>query len=234
MLQPATLRGYLLEEVLAWLLRGSGYRLLVDESQDPAELKNGANGLRVKGRGADHQVDVLGEFAFTPAFSLPINFVHDPGNRLRKRFRYVYALFSTSGFTEDAQDFALAQQISLVDLSGASFAWLRHSTESAAADLDIFQRRYQIRRFPVRWVRGRLRELLGTAPFSESVEAYPETDARQFAEAAMPVIDRLYETLSERQRAELLLGFPRCSVHPALGHRRYRAVPQIRLRTPRT
>jgi hypothetical protein len=140
MLQPATLRGYLLEEVLAWLLRGSGYRLLVDESQDPAELKNGANGLRVKGRGADHQVDVLGEFAFTPAFSLPIrlfleakftrnktdlsvvrnahgvihdineNFVHGPGNRLRKRFRYVYALFSTSGFTGDAQDFALAQQ----------------------------------------------------------------------------------------------------------------------------
>lgn len=238
MLQPATLRGYLLEEVLAWLLRGSGYRLLVDESQDRDELKNGANGLRVKGRGADHQVDVLGEFAFTPAFSLPIrlfleakftrnktdlsvvrnahgvihdineNFVHSPGNRLRKRFRYVYALFSTSGFTEDAQDFALAQQISLVDLSGASFAWLRHSTESVAADLDIFQRRYQMRRFPVRWVRGRLRELLGTAPDSEFVGAYPETDARQFAEAAMPVLGRLYGTLSERQRTELLLGFP--------------------------
>jgi hypothetical protein len=102
----------------------------------------------------------------------------------------------------------LAQQISLVDLSGASFAWLRHSTESAAADLDILQRRYQMRRFPVRWVRGRLRELLGTAPLPEFVGAYPEPDARQFAEAAMPVLDRLYETLSERQRTELLLGFP--------------------------
>jgi hypothetical protein len=28
--------------------------------------------IDVRGRGANHQVDVLGEFAFTPAFSLPI------------------------------------------------------------------------------------------------------------------------------------------------------------------
>jgi hypothetical protein len=69
---PAQLRGYLLEEALAWLLRNSGYRLLVDHSQDPDELVLNGNGLCVKGRGAEHQVDVLGEFAFTPAFSLPI------------------------------------------------------------------------------------------------------------------------------------------------------------------
>lgn len=69
---PAQLRGYLLEEALAWLLRNSGYRLLVDQSQDPDELVLNGNGLCVKGRGAEHQVDVLREFAFTPAFSLPI------------------------------------------------------------------------------------------------------------------------------------------------------------------
>jgi hypothetical protein len=69
---PAQLRGYLLEQALAWLLRNSGYRLLVDESQDPDELISSGNGLSVKGRGAEHQADVLGEFAFTPAFSLPI------------------------------------------------------------------------------------------------------------------------------------------------------------------
>jgi hypothetical protein len=213
--------------------------LLVDESQDPDELKNRSAGLCVKGRGAEHQVDVLGEFAFTPAFSLPIrlfleakftqnkcrlpvvrnahgvihdineNFVRGPGNRLRKRYRYVYALFSTSGLTNQAQDFALAQEISLVDLSGASFAWLRRSTESAAADLDVFQRRYQVRRFPVRWMRGRLRELLGTAPLPSLNEVgYPQTDARLFEQGAMPVLDHFYGTLLERQRNELLLGFP--------------------------
>ncbi len=182
---------------------------------------------------------MLGEFAFTPAFSLPIrlfleakftrnkcrlpvvrnahgvihdineNFVHGPGNRLRKRYRYVYALFSTSGFTDEAQDFALAQQISLVDLSGASFAWLRHSTESAADDLDTFQHRYHVGRFPVRWMRGRLREMLGTAPVPSLDDVgYPETDARLFAQGAMPVLDRFYRTLLERQHNELLLGFP--------------------------
>ena len=48
----AVLRGYLLEEALAWLLRNAGYRLLVHDSQDLDELitKNGA--LHVKGRGA--------------------------------------------------------------------------------------------------------------------------------------------------------------------------------------
>jgi hypothetical protein len=50
----AALRGYLLEEVLAWLLRGSGYRLLVDPSQDPDEPAMKGNGLCVKGRGAEH------------------------------------------------------------------------------------------------------------------------------------------------------------------------------------
>jgi hypothetical protein len=46
--------------------------ILIDESQDPDELVRQTNGLCVRGRGANHQVDVLGEFAFTPAFSLPI------------------------------------------------------------------------------------------------------------------------------------------------------------------
>jgi hypothetical protein len=238
MLTKAALRGYLLEEVLAWLLRGSGYRLLVHQSQDPDELMMNSNGLCVKGRGAEHQVDVLGEFAFTPAFSLPIrlfleakftrnksdlpvvrnahgvihdineNFVHGPGTRLRKRYRYVYALFSTSGFTAAAQDFALAQQISLVDLSGASFDWLRRSIESAAEELYMLQDRYQVRRFPVRWMRGRLRQMLSTMPDLPLDEGNPETGALGFAQAAMPALDRLVGRLWERQHNELLLGFP--------------------------
>jgi hypothetical protein len=59
MASEETLRGYLLE-ALARLLRHTGYRLLVHESQDRAELKQAGNGLRVRGRGADHEVDVLG------------------------------------------------------------------------------------------------------------------------------------------------------------------------------
>ncbi len=38
MVSQSALRGYVLEELLAWLLRGSGYTLLVHESQDPEAL----------------------------------------------------------------------------------------------------------------------------------------------------------------------------------------------------
>jgi len=67
-----TLRGYILEEVLAYLIRNTGYRLLVDTSQDPEELGWRHNGLVVKGRGAVHQVDVLGELSWIPAFTYPL------------------------------------------------------------------------------------------------------------------------------------------------------------------
>jgi hypothetical protein len=65
-------KGKLLEELLAYLIRNSGYRLLVDFSQDPDELRNAGSGLVVKGRGAQHQVDVLGQLGWVPAFTFPI------------------------------------------------------------------------------------------------------------------------------------------------------------------
>jgi hypothetical protein len=161
----AALRGYLLEEAIAWLVRTSGYRLLVNVHDDPdGALLWAGHGLLVRGRGANHQADTLGEFVFVPPFSLPIrlfveakfrrettgidvvrnafgvvtdvneNYVQvGPSGRPRRRYRYVYTLFSTSGFSPQAQEYAIAHQISLVDLSGDGFAWLR-DTVSVAAD----------------------------------------------------------------------------------------------------
>lgn len=189
----AVLRGYLLEEALAWLLRNAGYRLLVHDSQDRDELVMNGGTLLVQGRGTAHQVDVLGELALTPAFSLPIrmfieakfyrdkcelpvvrnahgvihdineNFVSTSGSRPRRRYQYAYALFSASGFTEPTQAYALAQQISLVDLSGASFGWLRQAISTTAADLYARRAQHHVKRFPVRWMRHELRVRLGTA-----------------------------------------------------------------------
>lgn len=166
-----TLRGYLLEEVLAWLLRSSGYRLLT-EQDDPVRppwnvLEKRKHGLVVRGRGAWHQADSLGEFPYVPPFSLPIRLfaeakftsppvglpvvrnghgvVHDLNENLvttqsngsgphrpRTRYHYSYAIFSTSGFTRDAQEFALAHQISLIDLSLPDFQSLRNLVTVAA------------------------------------------------------------------------------------------------------
>lgn len=65
-------KGYILEEVLAYLIRNAGYRLLVDPEQDPYDLDWKGNGLVVIGRGTYHQVDVLGQLEWTPSFTFPI------------------------------------------------------------------------------------------------------------------------------------------------------------------
>lgn len=58
----------------------------------------------------------------------------DPRTKFQpmQRFVYRYSLFSASGFTNDAQTYALAQQISLIDLSGPAFAELNGVTASTA------------------------------------------------------------------------------------------------------
>jgi hypothetical protein len=236
MVAESVLRGYLLEETLAWLLRGSGYRLLVNADQDPVELVAQGQEVRVRGRGTSHQVDVLGELAFTPAFSLPIrlfleaksyssacklpvvrnavgtvfdvneNFTSRPHGRPQRRYHYVYSLFSTSGFTHDAEEYALAHQISLVDLSGASFAWLREPVAKAAGKLWSCQTQHALATFPVSWMRARLRALLGTAP----PELLPTilSNAPHFTAAAEQILTRFTQIIGAHQNAQLLLGFP--------------------------
>ncbi|WP_416903466.1 hypothetical protein [Micromonospora echinospora] len=193
MVAPPVLAGYILEELLARLVQSAGYRLLVHEAQDRVELKSKPNGdLQVKGRGGVHQVDVLGEFTVVPAFSQPvrlfieakarglatglpavrnavgtINDVNEAWmvdysrNRVRRHYRY--ALFSTSGFSKPAQNYAIAHQISLIDLSGPEWASLvrvvhsstGHLLQAFPADAD---------HFPVRRLRRHLRLALGTMP----------------------------------------------------------------------
>jgi hypothetical protein len=67
-----SLAGYILEELIAFLIRNTGYRLLVDAVQDPIELRSMANGLNVIGRGALHQVEFLGVLPWIPAFTFPL------------------------------------------------------------------------------------------------------------------------------------------------------------------
>ena len=67
-----TLKGYILEEVLAYLIRGAGYKLLVHPDQDPQELIKLRNSFWVRGRGGIHQVDVLGQLEWIPAFTFPL------------------------------------------------------------------------------------------------------------------------------------------------------------------
>ncbi|GCE75669.1 restriction endonuclease [Cellulomonas biazotea] len=162
-----SLRGYLLEEALAFLLRASGYELLTRAEDDPVELVAKANGLNVRGRGADHQADVLGQLAWTPAFSRPLRlFVEakyrrnpigveemrqavgilqdlnsrysrrDSGGPLVRRYSYRYAIFSTSGFSRPAADYALAHELSIVDLRVGAFHPMVEAIRLLASDVN--------------------------------------------------------------------------------------------------
>jgi hypothetical protein len=242
--RASALRGYLLEEALAWLLRGSGYRLLTDAKGEPELVAHGQE-LRVRGRGASHQVDVLGELLFTPAFSLPIrlfleakfagrmglsvvrnahgvvfdvneNYVsRAAGRRPERRYRYTYALFSTGGFTSDAQQYAIAHQISLIDLSGPKFAWLRDPITTAAEQLHAIGEKQELKGFPVGWMRSALRRLLETAVYDPAPG--PDTIEVDFAEAAFGVLASMVRALTRHADAQLLLGFPAAPFILALG-----------------
>ena len=156
-------KGYLLESVLAKLLKVNGYDLVTstdNEDNEDNEIVNlPRNGLNIKGRGAYHQFDSLGTFRITPPFTHPIRLFLEAKfytsnkvgiDRVRMgigilqdvntnystvkmtneklklpKYNYNYAIFSTSGFTGDAQRLALAHKIKLIDLSSGYYSWIR-------------------------------------------------------------------------------------------------------------
>lgn len=65
------IKGLLLEEVLLNLLKESGYST-VNNANNDATLKQGHSGIEVKGRGLNHQIDVIADFIMTPPFSYPV------------------------------------------------------------------------------------------------------------------------------------------------------------------
>jgi hypothetical protein len=219
-------RGYLLEEALAWLLRNSGYQLITSVLAGDPWLVMGGAGLAVRGRGAEHQADVLGEYAFTPPFSLPIRmfveakFYTDPvglgtvrnawatvsdinefdvGPHPHARYRYVYALFSASGFTAQAQRFAVTHQISLIDLSLDVYRQLLDAIETAASQMH----RHTLGPGRVRFVRNVIRRVMETSGDTAVADA-TEPGSTLVSAAASQLLGRL-RTYSG---GEFLLAFP--------------------------
>lgn len=238
MLNASTVGGYVLEEVLAKLLADNGYSLLTDDDQDPEHLLRGKHGLLVRGRGADHQADGLGDLLVPIPFSLPVRLFAEAKNRASKTgldsvrnalgvvsdvnqfqppqtglkqwrggstYHYRYSLFSTSGFTGPAQDFALAHQVSLIDLSGPSFATLREAVEIFASAVQALAVRAGLDSFPIGQMRAALRVALATVAV-DGKAADPST-----GEVLPMPWDELSEMAFELAGSidgDLVLGFP--------------------------
>lgn len=251
-----SLRGYVLEELLARLLYDNGYRLLVSDQQDTEALKRGAHGLLVRGRGAYHQADVLGELTLPVPFSLPLRIfveakyrgqkaglrdvrnahgvVHDvneqyattsTGSQVR-RYLYRYTLFSASGFSKPAQQYALAQQISLVDLSSPAFTAILNAADHTARELFDLASELRVSPFPYGQVRTALRLALGTWTAStqqgsdELAEVGSFEDRGREASSLNPAkrepaqlppvpLARIASRLGREPTGDLLIGFPR-------------------------
>lgn len=144
------IRGLLLEEVLLNLLRASGY-LAIENANNDNTLEESSSGLKVKGRGSTHQIDAIADFSVSPPFSYPIRLLleakfhsknvgieiirnavgvlKDVGefwvvenNRAYKpRYHYQYAIFTSSSFTRQAQEYAFAQDIYLIKLENNKY-----------------------------------------------------------------------------------------------------------------
>jgi hypothetical protein len=195
LISEEVLAGHVLEDILTALLQDNGYRPLVREGQDPDALDRAGNSLVVKGRGASHQADALGELLFAIPFSLPVRLfmeakcksettgIADVRNAMGvlsdvnerysaeakyqlplRRHHYRYTLFSTSGFAPNAQQFALAHQISLVDLRGPAFADLGNSAKHTAQALLRLAKETGISSFPLNQARSALRFALERRP----------------------------------------------------------------------
>src|ERR1035438_7248250 len=68
-MQLSAARGAILEELVLYLLKMVGYRVVEAPSEG---TRGGHSGLEVKGRGAWHQIDALAAFDLTPAFMYPL------------------------------------------------------------------------------------------------------------------------------------------------------------------
>jgi len=146
-----TIRGMLLEEVLLYLLRRSGYRTVEQVNSDDT-LESGTNGLSVKGRGGKHQIDAIADSIVHHPFSHPqrllleakftgkttgLPVVRNAIGVLKdvseywvtrgdtavpaRRYHYQYAVFSASGYSAPAEAYAFAQDIYLIPLAGSHY-----------------------------------------------------------------------------------------------------------------
>lgn len=164
MVDDAQLAGYVLEELLASLLRDSGYELLSSAADDPETLLEEGNGRVVRGRGCTHQVDALGTLNTPVPFGLPLRlFVeakhrtsqpvgidvvrnafgvladvnqHCPANASTRRVAYQYSLVSTRGFTKHAVAYARTHGIALHDFSGDAWRAVRDTVDLA---VEVFE-----------------------------------------------------------------------------------------------
>jgi len=71
------LRGKIFEIVLKYYLKNHGYTIIPENVMNYYGVSRGHNGLNVRGRGGNHQIDALGQFEFQIPFVYPIRLLSE-------------------------------------------------------------------------------------------------------------------------------------------------------------
>lgn len=229
MVSQESLRGYVLEEALAHLLHTTGYHLVTQVDEDAEGLVRKGNGLAVKGRGGDHQADVLALLTTVVPFGYRLRLFVEAKHRAskvglpavrssyavlddvnqfvpesgRRRYDHQSVFFSTGGYSADAQRFADVHGISLQDFTGKAWQLLRRGVETTADEIGNVLVTAG-RAVPLPWARWLLREALGTPTSTGPVQPAPplRSDQRVLA-AAQP---RLARGLVSLDQVEALIA----------------------------
>lgn len=138
-------------------------------------------------------------------------------SRPTRRYHYRYSPFSTSGFSAEAEDFALAQQISLIDLQGSAFGSLRASVTSVAEQILALANQERLESMPMGQVRTALRLALGTwtapttgDPASRQPDLANELNPALAEEHRLPIraLSAISTDFANELQEDLVLGFP--------------------------
>ncbi|WP_187279463.1 restriction endonuclease [Quadrisphaera setariae] len=228
MVSKESLRGYVMEEALARLLHTAGYQLVTQVEDDAEGLVRKGNGLAVRGRGGDHQADVLALLTAVVPFGYRLRLFVEAKHRAdkvglpavrssyavladvnqfvpgsgRRRYDHQSVFFSTGGYSTDAQRFADAHGISLQDFTGKAWQLLRHGVETTADALGTILVSAG-RSVPLPWARQLLREALGTPTSTGPVQPLPPLQPDQRVLAAAQ--SRLAQGLVSLEQVEALV-----------------------------
>ena len=117
-----------------------------------------------------------------------------------RKYSYVGAIFSSSGFSSHAADFALAHAISLIDLNDAVFSDLVKRIQAAASAFSVTVKRgtEHSTGLVVKRLRQHLRSALRTQPPDAPVELFQDSFAG--GESVQPAVD------AAREVGELFIG----------------------------
>jgi len=107
------IQGAIFEEVVAVLLGNTGYRRVTSRHYgiDDTISINGNGEIFVEGRGAQHQVDVLMDFPFTPSFNYPIRMFVEAKCYREENTIPIHIVRNAVGTLKDIQEFWTRQMI---------------------------------------------------------------------------------------------------------------------------